>query len=121
MRIQALPIRFSVCKIGEDISVSLKQPFTFVSSTDQELSLVCPTEHVPALTIAREDGWKAFRVEGELDFGLVGILARIASILAENGIPIFAVSTYNTDYILTKEKSFGDALHCLAQAGYEVM
>ena len=54
--------------------------------------------------IQRDDGWKAFRIQGVLDFSLIGILAKIAAALADNGISIFAVSTYNTDYVLIKSK-----------------
>ena len=74
--------------------------------TDEEKSLVCLTEDVPDNTIEREDGWKAFRIEGILDFSLIGILSQISALLAENEIGIFAISTYNTDYILVKEKNY---------------
>ena len=63
--------------------------------------LVCMTEHVPDNVTERDDGWKAFRIEGVLDFSLIGILSKISALLAENEIGIFAISTYNTDYILT--------------------
>lgn len=66
---------------------------------------MCITSEVPENTIQRDDGWKAFRIQGVLDFSLIGILAKIATILADNGISIFAVSTYNTDYILIKKKT----------------
>ena len=72
----------------------------FIGSTDAELSLVCETDRVPRRTLAREDGWRALRIVGQLDFSLTGILSRIATILADEKIGIFAVSTYNTDYIL---------------------
>ncbi len=70
-------------------------------------------------TAAREDGWRAFRIEGVLDFSLTGILSAISGILAENGIGIFAVSTYNTDYILVKAENLVKALDVLREAGYE--
>ena len=92
----------------------------FSGRTDQEKSLVCPTAIVPDNTLARDDDWRAFRICGELDFSLIGILAKISKILAENAIGIFAISTYNTDYILTKEKNFDKALQVLTEAGYEI-
>ena len=98
----------------------LPEGLCFFARTDEEISLVCETAHVPENTTAREDGWRAMRVVGELDFSLVGILARISDVLAREKIGIFAVSTYNTDYILTKETQFEDALAALARAGYEV-
>lgn len=60
-----------------------------------------------------DDGWKAFRIQGVLDFSLIGILAKIATVLADNGISIFAVSTYNTDYVLIKKENYQKALDIL--------
>ena len=76
---------------------------------------------MPVNVIRRDDGWKAFRIQGVLDFSLVGILAKIATLLAENSIPIFAISTYNTDYVLTKAAHFEKALDALKQAGYTIV
>ena len=59
------------------------------------------------------DGWKAFRIQGVLDFSLIGILAKIDTVLADNGISIFAVSTYNTDYVLIKKENYQKALDIL--------
>ena len=82
---------------------------------------MCPTEHVPADALVCDDGWRAFRIEGVLDFSLIGILARISTLLAQNRIGIFAVSTYNTDYILTKAESFDRALQVLAESGFDIL
>ena len=60
-----------------------------------------------------DDGWKAFRIQGVLDFSLIGILAKIATVLADNGISIFVVSTYNTDYVLIKKENYQKALDIL--------
>ena len=77
---------------------------------------------MPVNVIRRDDGWKAFRIQGVLDFSLVGILAKIATLLAENSIPIFAISTYNTDYdVLTKAAHYEKALDALKQAGYTIV
>ena len=84
------------------------------------MSLVCPTDIVPGNTTERDDGWRAFRIVGTLGFGLIGILARISKILASNEIGIFAISTYNTDYILTKEENYEKALNFLKNSGYIV-
>ena len=75
---------------------------------------------VPGNTTDRDDGWCAFRIVGVLDFSLVGILAGISEVLAANKIGLFAVSTYNTDYILTKEENFESALNVLKSAGYTI-
>ena len=89
--------------------------------TDEELSLVCKTEDIPDHTIKCDSGWKGFRIQGILDFSLIGILSKISGILAENEIGIFVVSTYNTDYILVKEHNFEKALSVLAAEGYQVV
>ena len=103
MQIKVLDQNFTVCKVEDYSQVNLDKEFTFIEKTDEENSLVCLTENVPTNTTEREDGWRALRIEGVLDFSLVGILAKIATILADCKIPIFAISTYNTDYVLVKE------------------
>jgi len=68
----------------------------------------------------RNDGWRAFRIEGVLDFSLVGILSRISACLAEKNIGIFAISTFNTDYILTKKENFERAAKALEAEDYTI-
>ena len=116
--IEPLEPELSVCKVEDYSQIDICHPFSFTGSTDEEFSLVCPTEMVPANTTERDDGWRAFRIVGVLDFSLIGILAGISSVLAENKIGLFAVSTFNTDYILTKEEHFERALDVLRNAGY---
>lgn len=81
--------------------IDWSDPFVTVSRTRDELSVVCPEARVPAEAKA-ERGWRGFKVEGPLDFALTGILARLAAPLAEAGISIFAISTYDTDYLLVR-------------------
>ena len=111
---------FSVCKVTDYVGVNLSSPYIFIGSTDEEKSLVCPMQLVPDNTIERDDGWKAFRIEGILDFSLIGILAAISKVLADGGIGIFAISTFNTDYVLTKSENFDRAIGLLQSAGYSV-
>ena len=120
MILQRIHEDLTVCRLDPAEPVSLNGGFYFLSKTDEELSLVCPTADVPANTLRREDGWRAFRVAGTLDFSLVGILAKLTAILAAEGIGLFAVSTYNTDYILVKRERFDDALAALSGAGYDI-
>ncbi len=120
MKIKEIPGEFTVCKVEEYSPGMLDCEYCFVGKTDEERSLVCLTRDVPNNTIERDDHWRAFRIEGVLDFSLVGILARISTLLADNEIGLFAISTFNTDYILTKSHNFARALAVLAQAGYEV-
>ena len=120
MILKRLEPELTVCKVADAGQINLQADFCFVGKTDEELSVVCRTEDAPADTLARDDGWKAFRIQGELDFSLIGILSRLSGILAENRIGIFAVSTYNTDYILVKKENFERAMAALAEAGYAV-
>ena len=118
MELKIIPHEFSICKVTDYSQIDLDQPFVFTGSTDEEKSLVCPISFVPRNTVTREDGWRAFRIEGVLDFSLIGILSKISSLLADNSIGIFAISTFNTDYILTKTENFERAIQALKSAGY---
>ncbi len=109
---------FSVCKVEDYSQVDFEIPFVFTGRTDSEKSLVCPSGAVPRNVLAREDGWKGFRISGMLDFALVGILADISGILAEKKIPIFAVSTYDTDHVFIKETFWRNAVEALKNEGY---
>ena len=120
MEIKILDYDFSICKIEDYSGVPLESEFCFLGKTDEECSLVCPTKDVPENFLECDKDWKAFRIQGVLDFSLIGVLSRIASLMAENGIGIFAVSTYNTDYILTKGENFEKAVRLLKNAGYIV-
>lgn len=75
----------------------------------------------PSNVIKRNDGWKAFCIQGILDFSLIGILSKIAAILADNDISIFAASTYNTDYVFVKSQNYQRGLEILKSAGYEII
>ena len=111
---------FSVCKVAEYEVIDLSSPYIFIGSTDEEKSLVCPIRLVPDNTVERDDGWKAFRIEGTLDFSLIGILAAISKVVADGGIGIFAISTFNTGYVLTKTDNFERAIGLLQSAGYTI-
>ena len=121
MRIKVLPQTLTVCKISSISNIDLSRPFYFIGRTDEELSLVCETKDAPAHTVGREDGWRGFRIEGTLDFSLVGILAKLSGLLAQANIGIFAVSTYNTDYILVKAENLEGAMRALLEGGYEIV
>ena len=121
MELKKLEHKLSVCKVADLAEIDLAADLYFIGKTDEELSLVCRTEDVPEKTAERDDGWRGFRIQGILDFSLIGILSGISCILAENKIGIFAVSTYNTDYILVKENNYERALSVLASAGYTIV
>ncbi len=118
-----LPHRLAVCQLRAD------EPFPewaragdllSFTRTDDELSVVCQERFVPP-EVKAERGWRAMQVQGPLDFSLVGVLAAIAAPLAEAAISIFALSTYNTDYILVPERDLDRAVQALEQTGFLVM
>lgn len=121
MELKVIAHDFSVCKVKDYSQVDLSKEYCFTGKTDEENSLVCLTKDVPTNVLERDDAWKGFRIQGVLDFSLIGILAKISTLLAENKIGIFAISTYNTDYILTKAKDYQSALDVLAKAGYQIV
>lgn len=121
VEIKTIDLDFTVCKVKSVHDTDLESEFCFIGRTDEEISLVCPTENVPAETAAREDGWRGFRICGTLDFSLIGVLSGITGILAEKRIGVFAVSTYNTDYIFVKKENFGNAIKALKDAGYGIV
>ena len=120
MELKRIDHKLTVCKVTEVSNIDLEADFYFIGKTDEELSLVCRTEDTPQNTVERDDGWRGFRIQGDLDFSLIGILSKLSGILAEHKIGIFAVSTYNTDYILVKEENYERALTVLASEGYTI-
>ena len=121
MVLEKLAHHLTVCKVRDVSDIDMTADFYFIGKTDEEISFVCRTEDTPAETIARDDGWSGFRVQGTLDFSLIGILSKLSGILADHKIGIFAVSTYNTDYILVKQENFDRALKILASEGYAIV
>lgn len=121
MELKKLEYKLTVCKVADLTAIDTAADFYFIGKTDEELSLVCRTEDTPGETIERDDGWRGFRISGVLDFSLIEILSKISGILAEHRIGIFAVSTYNTDYILVKEENYERALEVLASEGYTIV
>ncbi|TJX15449.1 ACT domain-containing protein [Tissierella creatinini] len=120
MELKIINQDFSICKLKNLSQIDYSDEFCFISKTDEELSLVCNTKLVPKNAIECDNGWKAFRIQGVLDFSLIGILSKISTLLAESEIGIFAVSTYNTDYIFTKEENFDKAIKILEDSGYVI-
>ena len=120
MIIEVLRQEFSVCRVTDLSEVNMKDEFCFIGKTDEENALVCSSQNVPSNAAACDNGWRAFRIQGTLDFSLTGILSKISGLLAEHKIGIFAVSTYNTDYILTKSGNFQKALDVLEDSGYQI-
>ena len=120
LTLRMIPDVFAVCKVSALPAADSCGSFVFTARTDKEISLVCASEYVPAEATEREDGWRMFVIDGVLDFGMVGVIAGISGALAENGIPIFVVSTFNTDYLLVKEEHHHATIQVLEQRGYAI-
>jgi hypothetical protein len=113
---------FAVCKLraDEDIpSWALSGSFCSLTRAPEELSIVCPQELVPEAVQAVR-GWRSLKVEGKLDFTLVGILSSLTSSLAHAGIVVFVISTYDTDYVFVKESDLDRAVAALRKAGHDL-
>ena len=121
MELKRLEYDLTVCKVAAIADIDMTTDFFFVGKTDEEISLVCKTDDTPIKTTERDDGWKGFRIQGVLDFSLIGILSKLSGVLAANSIGIFAVSTFNTDYILVKAENFERALRILSEEGYTIV
>ncbi len=120
MQLQILTDEFVVCQLRNCDTVDWRQPFTFFARTDTEISYVCPASAVPRSAFAVEEGWRGMRLSGTLDFSLIGVLAKIAAVLAAKEISIFVISTFATDYIFVKKERFDDAVAALKEDGYEI-
>ena len=121
MKLKVINKDFSICQIKDLSEVDFSDEFCFIGKTDEEISLVCDTNNLPSNILSRDDNWKAFRIEGVLDFSLIGILSKISSLLAEKNIGIFVISTYNTDYILIKKENFSKAIKLLKDNDYQII
>lgn len=109
---------FSICKLEQGTEIPWGLPYIFFAQSEQERSLLCPTPLLPQKSLQRNDGWRGFRIEGVLDFTMVGVLAAVSGILAEGGIQILAVSTFNTDYFFVKQENLEKAVQALELAGH---
>ena len=113
---------FTIHKLSPDVSIPeeiLKSNYYSVSKTENELSLVC-SEVIEVQSLQSSKGWKCIKVKGPLDFNLTGILAGISDILTQRNISIFAISTFDTDYILVRTHDLSSATTKLRQAGYKL-
>lgn len=122
LTLDVLEDELAICKLPVEAPVpnwAWSGELTSITSTDDELSLVCAADRVPG-EITHTAGWRAFKIRGPLDFSLVGILARISGVLAEAEISIFAISTHETDYILVRDTQLEAAVTALRTAGYAV-
>lgn len=123
MNLSLLPGTFAVCRLAPDAEIPAwawrDRTLLSITCTQDELSIICPAASVPA-GVQSEQPWSALKVEGPLDFALTGILSALAAPLATAGISIFAISTFDTDYLLVKERQLTRACQVLREAGHSL-
>jgi len=123
LTLSVLPEEFGVCRLESTDEIpgwAMSEPFFSITRTPAELSIVCPAACIPEETPA-ERGWRCFKVHGPLDFVQTGVLLSLAKPLAEAGVSIFAVSTYDTDYLLVKRGDLRKAIAALRLSGHRVL
>lgn len=121
LRIATLPHRLAVCRLAPDAPLPswIRGAFTSITRTDEELSIICDDDAVPA-DVKAERGWRAVRVLGPIPFEVTGVAAALVSPLAAAGISVFLLATFDTDYLLLKDAVFSRALDVLRAAGHDV-
>ena len=122
LTLERLPDTLAVCRLKPDAPLPdwASGRFVSITRTPDELSIVCSQSVVPEEVMAERD-WRYLRVAGVLDFSLVGVIARLTTVLAERDISVFVISTYDTDYFLVKEANLSAATGALQEAGYTVL
>ncbi len=116
--------KFAICQLSPKDSIpdpTTLGDFWSITKTDEEISIIIPENLIPASNCKSEKGWRAIKIMGPLYFSLTGIIASISTALAKAGISIFAVSTYNTDYILVKEKNLEQSKEVLEKNGHNII
>lgn len=123
LSLKLLKESFAVCRLNKDEIIpdwALNNSFYSIVKTEDELSIVCLEDFVPK-NIKQERDWRVLKIQGPLDFSLIGILSKISSILAKEKISIFAISTYDTDYILVKNNEIENAIRALSNENYNII
>ena len=118
-----LPDQFAVCRLSPDADVpvwSQNTSFCSITRSKDELSIVCLGKDVPGDIVA-ESGWRALKVKGPLDFSLTGVLASITNPLSKAIIPVFVISTFDTDYVFVREKHLSQAINILSKEGHSII
>ncbi len=122
MDLLLLPARLAVCRLQPEDEIPVwagSSPFTSITRTAEELSIVCPEERVPQ-GVRSEPGWRIFQVKGPLDFSLTGVLDSLAQPLADADVPIFVISTFDTDYVMVQAPFVERAVAILSIEGHRV-
>jgi hypothetical protein len=123
LKFRQLPDLYAIVRLAPGAAVpdwATKGDFTSITRTAEELSVVCPAENLPA-DVNSSHHWICFKLEGPFPFSLTGVLLSFIEPLSKNRIPIFAISTYDTDYVLLQEDFMGGVLDRLGEAGHELV
>jgi uncharacterized protein len=123
LTLTVLPESYAICRLEPKTAAppswATRGPFWSAIRTSEEFSIVCAEQEVP-LAVTREGGWRILKCEGPLDFALTGIISSIAEPLADAGVPIFPLATYDTDYVLVKDSQLDVAKQALSVYGHNV-
>ena len=121
LNLEVLPGTYMICRLapGEPVPEWASGDLVSVTRTADELSIVCRDEDLPG-DVQSEPGWRCLRIAGTLDFSLVGVIARITTILADAGLSVFIMSTFDTDYFLVRELDLERAIKALEEAGSSI-
>jgi uncharacterized protein len=123
LKFRQLTRPYAIVKLSTNASVpawATHGDFTSITRTPDELSIVCPADNLPS-DINSPNRWICLKLEGPFPFELTGVLLSFIQPLSSNNVPIFAISTYDTDYVLIQEEFAGHALNALQQAGHELI
>lgn len=121
MKIEVLEEDFVVCKIESFDEVSMHDKYSFLTKEDQNISLICTDRYCPSKTLGIQKNYRAIKIEGNLEFNSVGVIAKLSSLLALNDISILSVSTFTTEYIFVKNAKLSKAVDVLKANGYELI
>ncbi len=122
LTLSVLPETFAVCRMENNLPIppwATAGSFFSITRTLDELSVVCPDQFVPK-EIRSSDGWKCLKVKGPIDFSAIGVVQSLVQPLAAANISVFVTSTFDTDYVMVKEKDVESALSVLSEAGHHV-
>ena len=117
LSLSVLPNSLAISRLSPSLPIpswAIESEFFSITKTGEELSIVCPEEKVPE-NVRSERGWRALKVEGPLDFSLTGILSSLLKPLADAEVSIFALSTYDTDYLLVKKENLDRTIEILSR------
>ena len=123
LTLSVLEGNYAICKLSPGERTpdwAGRGEFWSVTRTREELSVVCAEANIPE-AVNGDKGWRSLKVHGPLDFSLTGVIVSLARPLAEAGVSVFVISTYDTDYLLVKKEGLDRALAVLVESGHEVL